>query len=97
MVPEGLVEACCSIKNRLLQFAKITELTPPLEADLKLLIADIGDFNRSYKKKKSKKKKRDEPKGSAANAQREEEEESASEDTDNINYPPVERPEGSEQ
>jgi hypothetical protein len=33
-----------------------------LEAELKQLINDIGDFNRSYKKKKTKKKKKDDAK-----------------------------------
>jgi len=60
------VEACCSIKNRLLQFAKVGDLTAALEVGLRQLITDIGDFNRSYKKKKSKKKRRDEPKAGNA-------------------------------
>lgn len=88
VVPEGLVEACCSIKNRLLRFAKVGELTPTLEAGLRQLIADIGDFNRSYKKKKTKKKKRDEPKqsGKVKEEEQKSSEEEEDEGSDNVNY-----------
>lgn len=83
------MEVCCSIKNRLLHFAKVGELTPALEADLRQLIEDIGDFNRSYKKKKTKKKKRDDLREETPEKEEPAEEEKEvdnDEDTDNVNY-----------
>lgn len=58
-VSEETTEKCIEIKNRLLAFSMMEEFTPENHHQLRLLMEDVEDFNKSYKRKRGRKKRKE--------------------------------------